>query len=72
MRSQSVRSSRKAGFRRLWLVLSVIWLLATIAMSWDDSSAIKVVLLAGVLPSAALYALGVAVAWVIEGFAKAE
>lgn len=70
MRNQGVRSSRKAGFRRLWLVVSVIWVILSLAAFFDHGA---VVIAMGVaLPPVALYVLGSAVAWVIEGFAKAE
>lgn len=72
MRNSGVSTSRKAGFRRLWLVISVIWVSATIAISSYDGGSIKVILLAGFLPPALLYALGSAIAWVVEGFAKAD
>lgn len=68
MRDINSKQSRKAGLRRLWLVISVIWLVGTIAMVFDHHNAFMLFVLAGALPVAALYTLIAGINWVIEGF----
>jgi Na+/melibiose symporter-like transporter len=68
MRDINPQSSRQIGLRRLWLVVSIIWLAGTIAVVFDHHNAFMLFLLAGALPVAALYALIAGINWVIEGF----
>jgi hypothetical protein len=65
-------TSSKAGYRRAWLVFSVLWILAVVGMTFDYYDRVKLFFLVGLLPMAALYALGSAVAWVRRGFARAD
>jgi len=67
----------KKGFRRLWLILSMLWLLLVAVARWGraDGSLSDFVygfLQLGVLPVAAFYLLGVICVWLIEGFARAD
>jgi hypothetical protein len=68
MRDVNPNRSVKAGFRRLWLVISVIWLVGLLASTFDHYDAVKLFLLAGLLPVAAVYAIFAGLAWVIAGF----
>lgn len=73
MQKVKVRFAYKAGFRRLWLVSSIIWLIGTIVVTYDyRDGGLQTFFIAGVLPVVILYLLGVAFVWVIEGFAKAD
>jgi len=64
------------GWQRLWVVLSILYLLAVIfvaSLMWPNSSQeqLEVVLdslLVWVLPVGALYILGLSVGWIIRGF----
>lgn len=68
-----IKFAYKSGFRRLWLVLSVIWLLAVAFVVSDYSTGMaSTFLLAGLLPVAATYVMGAACVWIIEGFAKPD
>lgn len=63
----------KSGFRRLWLVVSVVWIIAVATLVATDRNVTLLEMLSSMaIPVAALYAIGVAAAWVIEGFAKVE
>lgn len=69
MRDISQNRPVKAGFRRLWFVISVIWLIVVAYFVVSDadrhfSDWIKV----GMLPVVGLYAIFAGLAWVIEGF----
>lgn len=73
MRNIDVTIARKQGFRRLWAVLSVLWLIGVgIAISDWANDKTSTFVLVGLLPPFAAYGLGVAVAWIIEGFSKAD
>ena len=63
----------KAGFRRLWLALSLIWAIAilTIVVRDSDIAPIDGMWLV-LIPCGGLYLLGVCLVWIIEGFAKAD
>lgn len=72
MQKVKIRFAYKTGFRRLWLVLSVIWLLVGCwfhfydRLTWSDFASYYVI------PVAAMYLIGVAFVWVVEGFARAD
>jgi hypothetical protein len=73
MQNVKIRFAYRKGFRRLWLILSVIWLLGTLAVVYDyRDDAVQSFLVAGLLPVAALYLIGAALVWIIEGFAKPD
>lgn len=68
-----IRFAYRKGFRRVWVVLSVIWVGFAILMSTRGYHAqMDEVLMAIFIPPIALYAIGVACVWIIEGFAKPE
>lgn len=77
MQKVKIRFAYKRGFRRIWLILSLLWLWffayaswnraeGNIASFWDEFFYI------GILPVVVIYALGAATVWIIEGFAKAD
>lgn len=68
MRDVNSNKSVRAGFRRLWLVVSVIWMLGLIASTFDHHNFVQLLFVAGLIPVAATYALFAGIAWVIEGF----
>lgn len=70
MRDVSKQRSYRSGLRRLWLVVSVLWLLGVIAMQYDGGRLVLDIFRIGLLPIAALYLLGVAIAWMIDGFSN--
>lgn len=73
MQEVKVKFAYKTGFRRLWLVLSVIWLIGTVAVVYDyRDDALQSFVIAGLAPVALLYLLGVAFVWIIEGFARPD
>lgn len=73
MHEVKVKFAYKTGFRRLWFVLSVIWLIGTIAVvSEYRDGALQSFFLFGAVPVVVLYLLGVAFVWIIEGFARAD
>ena len=66
------------GWQRLWLVVSILWLVATMSLTgvlrFDGSthvhsvSALLLALRISIVPIAALYCLGLGLAWVRRGF----
>ena len=68
MRDITQSRSKKAGYRRAWLVLSVIWVVAVVAMTFDYYDRVFFFFVAGLLPMAVLYGLGAAIGWVRKGF----
>lgn len=70
MQGVKISFALKAGLRRLWFVISMIWILflgyivltATRPIDWEG-----ILIIFG--PPIILYALGAALAWVLEGFA---
>lgn len=67
----------KQGFRRLWIVLSVLWLALIGYARWfnqggDHSEFASSFLQLGIIPVAILYLFGVICVWLIEGFARAD
>jgi hypothetical protein len=73
MHEVKVKFAYKTGFRRLWLVLSVLWLVgALMVVSEYREGALQAFLIFGLLPVVALYALGAALVWIVEGFAKPD
>jgi hypothetical protein len=67
MRDINSRPSRKAGLRRLWLVVSVLWLIFDLTVIAGRTSTINVIL-SGLLPIVGLYALAFSISWIVEGF----
>jgi Sec-independent protein secretion pathway component TatC len=68
-----IRFAYKKGFRRVWAVASVLWVcFATLMSTRVSSTQLDEVLMAIFIPPIALYAIGVACVWIIEGFAKPE
>jgi hypothetical protein len=61
------------GWQRLWLVASILWALALVLLAgapdrgWTTQSAVFVLRL-WIVPVAAIYAFGLALAWVVRGF----
>ena len=72
MQNIKIKFAYKRGFRRAWAVLSVIWLIAMILLNFDDGEPLARIVMAGVLPPIIIYAVGAALVWVIEGFARPE
>lgn len=73
MRNVKIRFARKTGFRRLWIVATVIWLcLAGFVMTGFSHLTVYEIAGALFLPPALVYALAAALVWVIEGFARAD
>lgn len=73
MQDVKVRFAYKAGFRRLWIVTSVIWAVTVLFLTTRFSSVewADVALLIAA-PISGFYLLGAALVWVIEGFARAD
>lgn len=68
-----IRFSYKGGFRRLWLVVSVLWIIFVLWMTTRVSNSVpSEVAMTAILPPVAVYLLGAAVVWVVEGFARAD
>jgi hypothetical protein len=61
------------GWQRLWLLASILWAVVILALAgmpdrgWTIQSAMFVVRL-WIVPVAAVYALGLGLAWVMRGF----
>ena len=73
MQKARVVFAYKSGFRRIWMVLSLFWALAILTIVVRDSDIAPLQgLWIVIIPSAGLYAIGVAFVWIIEGFARAE
>ncbi|WP_297837909.1 hypothetical protein [Pseudomonas sp.] len=73
MQNVKIIFAYKQGFRRLWLVLSFVWLLIVYVIFMQGRHDIDYQLTAsyGLIPPVALYCLSAALVWIIEGFAKA-
>lgn len=77
MQQVRIRFAYKQGFRRLWLIVSVLWLLFVGLASWRRTAGvlsefIPTFMQIGVLPVIVFYVLGVICVWVVEGFAKPD
>lgn len=77
MQKVRIRFAYRQGFRRIWLVLSCLWLLLVIIARWgrangDWSEFLVSLFQIGVVPVLAIYLFGVVCVWIIEGFAKAD
>ncbi|EIK94025.1 hypothetical protein PMM47T1_24064 [Pseudomonas sp. M47T1] len=76
MQNVRVRFAYKRGFRRAWLVLSVVWLCltSTVFLSTGNPLAadMRAILLFGVAPALVLYVCGAAFVWILEGFARPD
>jgi hypothetical protein len=72
MHNIKIKFAYKSGFRRAWAVLSVIWLLAVILIKFDSHEPMYWILVAGVIPPVVVYVVGIALVWIIEGFAKPD
>jgi hypothetical protein len=61
------------GWQRLWLLTSILWAVVILALAgmpdrgWTVQSAMFVLRL-WIVPVAAVYALGLGLAWVVRGF----
>ena len=73
MQKTKIVFAYKAGFRRLWLVITILWLAIVAVLSTqnahNDPLNLTLVCLG---PPAALYLLGVALVWIVEGFARVD
>jgi hypothetical protein len=71
MQDIKVKFAYKAGFRRLWFVLSLLWAVTVlvIVLRDDDITPIYGFWMA-VVPAAGVYLIAAVLVWVIEGFAK--
>jgi hypothetical protein len=74
MQNVKVRFAYKSGFRRLWLVLSVLWIAFSLNFTINQMSGVTVLdtSLSALLPPIVLYALGAAFVWIVEGFARPD
>lgn len=77
MQKVRIRFAYKQGFRRLWLIVSLLWLLFVGLAAWRRTAGvisefIPTFLQIGILPVLAFYILGMILVWVVEGFAKAD
>lgn len=77
MQKVRIRFAYKQGFRRLWFIASLLWLLFVGLAGWRraegvTSEFVSTFLQLGVLPVIALYVSGVICVWIIEGFATAD
>jgi len=62
----------KKGFRRLWMIVSALWILIIAAFWLKEPGGAMVTLQIGILPVVAVYLLGVISVWIIEGFAHTD
>lgn len=77
MQKVRIRFAYKQGFRRLWLIASVLWLLFVGIAAWRRTAGVisefmPTFLQIGILPVVAIFILGMILVWAIEGFAKAD
>lgn len=72
MQKVRIRFAYKQGFRRLWAIVSILYLAVVCAFNWDVPEPIKVVFLLGIIPVVAMYLFGMICVWIIEGFARAD
>lgn len=73
MQKVRIRFAYRQGFRRVWLILSALWIALMFYASKDDPSYFTTEFAAcTALPVAGIYVFGVICVWVIEGFAKAD
>ncbi|RAU43694.1 MULTISPECIES: hypothetical protein [unclassified Pseudomonas] len=77
MQKVRIRFAYKQGFRRVWLIISLLWLLFVGFAGWRRAEGVigeffPTFLQIGVLPVVALYLFGVICVWIIEGFARAD
>lgn len=73
MSQPKIRFAYRAGFRRLWVVASLIWMILVAYMVLTSIKGFDLkafFLMLG--PPIVIYLAGVVAAWVIEGFAKAD
>ena len=73
MRDVKVRFAYKAGFRRAWAIASILWLILVLFMTTRFAAVdwLGVAMIA-LLPVVAIYFIGAAFVWIMEGFAKAD
>jgi hypothetical protein len=77
MQKVSIRFAYRQGFRRLWLIASLLWLLFVGFAGWRRAEGVisdffPTFLQIGALPVVALYVLGMICVWIIEGFVKGD
>lgn len=73
MQKVKIRFAYKAGLRRIWLVLSALWVAFStwlFFMSGNEFDGRVASLIVG--PPIVLYVLILLATWVVEGFAKAD
>lgn len=72
MQKVRIRFAYKQGFRRLWLLISVLWVALMFYASKDDPSYFTAEFFyCAVFPVIGLYFAGAVVVWLIEGFVTA-
>jgi len=59
---------RLNGWQRLWVVVSLVWLVCVFFLSIDDVLSIRQLALIWLVPSIGVYLLGLGVGWVWRGF----
>lgn len=77
MQQVRVRFAYRQGFRRLWFIASILWLLFVAFAGWRRAEGVigdflQTFMQIGVLPMIALYVLGAICVWIVEGFAKPD
>ncbi len=72
MQKVKIKFAYKAGFRRLWATISLIWAGIGLYFHFFDGMSWSKFMQGCLLPIAALYLFGAAAVWIIEGFAKAD
>lgn len=74
MQKVRIQFAYKAGFRRAWAVVSVLWILFSLNISifrMANEPAFET-FMGAFLPPLFLYFVGAATVWIIAGFAKAD
>lgn len=73
MQHVKVRFAYKAGFRRAWAIISILWMMLVLFMTTRFSAVEwQEVAMIAVLPVLALYLVGAAFVWIVEGFARPD
>lgn len=69
MQNVKIQFAFRHGFRRAWIVASVLWIafILNLLMVQDSGVPFGNILMSSLLPPVALYLLGAAVVWIIEG-----
>lgn len=74
MQAVKVRFAYRSGFRRLWLVASILWIIFSLNFTINQMSGVTRLdtTLSALAPPIVLYVLGAAFVWIVEGFARAD